>query len=292
MIVILILVRECPFADEYEAIHMVFILERTHQYYMFLPDQTEGIGRFAAAVSFLCSIIICFMTLASCAGEGGRSGETGDTDGSVVSQPVTMEYLDRGAVAAPTKEGIFLSWRLLGTEPYETSFSISRNSDLIAVVTDTTNYLDPDGRPEDIYCIQPVPAREDPGEDGVDAYRLVDKRLVHEASFDTSELGMSEYEGQGNHNLAVADVDGDGREEIVVRSDDGKSLLIYTTTIPAEHKLYTLMHDRTYRMQAAAQNAGYNQPPHLGYYVSDSADGPDLRRDACRIRTTKTFAGD
>ena len=91
--------------------------------------------------------------------------------------------------------------------------------------------------------------------------------------------------GTKNNVCLSADLLGDWREEIVVRSDDGSSLLVYTTTIPTAHKLYTLMHDRAYRMQTASQNAGYNQPPHLGYYVSDDSDKYDQRKTACRIRT-------
>ena len=91
--------------------------------------------------------------------------------------------------------------------------------------------------------------------------------------------------GTKNNVCLSADLFGDWREEIVVRSDDGSSLLVYTTTIPTSHKLYTLMHDRTYRMQTASQNAGYNQPPHLGYYVSNDKDPYDQREAACRVRT-------
>ena len=29
------------------------------------------------------------------------------------------------------------------------------------------------------------------------------------------------------------------------------------------------MHDHTYRMAVAWQNSGYNQPPHVGYYLPD-----------------------
>ena len=91
--------------------------------------------------------------------------------------------------------------------------------------------------------------------------------------------------GTKNNVCLSADLLGDWREEIVVRSDDGSSLLVYTTTIPTAHKLYTLMHDRAYRMQTASQNAGYNQPPHLGYYVSNDNDTFDQRERACLIRT-------
>lgn len=53
-------------------------------------------------------------------------------------------------------------------------------------------------------------------------------RLTHRWTFDSNASGWSAYAGQGNHNLAVADVDGDGRDEIVygacVIDDNGRGL--------------------------------------------------------------------
>jgi len=63
-----------------------------------------------------------------------------------------------------------------------------------------------------------------------------------------------------------ADIFGDWREELILRSYDNQSLRIYTTTIPTEHRNYTLMHDPQYRLSIAWQNDGYNQPPHTGFY--------------------------
>jgi len=57
-----------------------------------------------------------------------------------------------------------------------------------------------------------------------------------------------------------ADIFGDWREEVIWRTTDGKELRIYTTTIPTEHRLSTLMHDPIYRLSVAYQNVGYNQP--------------------------------
>ncbi len=91
--------------------------------------------------------------------------------------------------------------------------------------------------------------------------------------------------GTKNNVCLTADLFGDWREEIAVRGSDGRSLLIYTTVIPTEQRLYTLMHDRTYRMQVVSQNAGYNQPPHIGYYVSGEKDPRDERERAAYIRT-------
>ena len=50
---------------------------------------------------------------------------------------------------------------------------------------------------------------------------------------------------------------------------DNKELRIYTTTIPTEHRLYTLMHDYVYREGVAWQNSAYNQPTHTSFYLGD-----------------------
>jgi len=55
-----------------------------------------------------------------------------------------------------------------------------------------------------------------------------------------------------------ADILGDWREEVIWRTADGKHLCIFTTTIPTEHRLCTLMHDPIYRLSVAWQNVAYN----------------------------------
>jgi rhamnogalacturonan endolyase len=69
--------------------------------------------------------------------------------------------------------------------------------------------------------------------------------------------------------VLCADLFGDWREEIIWRTADNAALRIYSTTIPTEHRLITLMHDPVYRLSIAWQNVGYNQPPHTGYYIGD-----------------------
>jgi len=66
-----------------------------------------------------------------------------------------------------------------------------------------------------------------------------------------------------------ADLFGDWREEVVFRATDNQELRIYTTTIPTEHRIYTLMHDPQYRLAIAWQNVAYNQPPHPGFFLGD-----------------------
>lgn len=70
-----------------------------------------------------------------------------------------------------------------------------------------------------------------------------------------------------------ADLFGDWREEVIYWDEsDASHLNIFTTNIPTEYRVPTLMHDHIYRMGVAWQNVAYNQPPHLGYYLPDKAE--------------------
>jgi hypothetical protein len=83
-------------------------------------------------------------------------------------------------------------------------------------------------------------------------------------------LGAAGCNGTKNTPSLVADLFGDWREELVVRSEKDPTLLyIVSTPVTSEHRVYTLMHDATYRTAVASQNTAYNQPPHLGYYLPD-----------------------
>jgi hypothetical protein len=65
-----------------------------------------------------------------------------------------------------------------------------------------------------------------------------------------------------------ADLFGDWREEIILYdASDNSHLNIFTTNIPTEYRVVTLMHDHIYRMGICWQNVAYNQPPHLSYYL-------------------------
>ncbi|HQG48778.1 MAG TPA: hypothetical protein PK373_06790 [Sedimentisphaerales bacterium] len=67
---------------------------------------------------------------------------------------------------------------------------------------------------------------------------------------------------------------GDWREEILMTAPDGKSLRLYTTTIPTEHRLYTLMHDPQYRLSIAWQNVVYNKPPYVSFFLGQGMAAP------------------
>lgn|GEM_PF-1504804 len=78
-----------------------------------------------------------------------------------------------------------------------------------------------------------------------------------------------------------ADILGDWRENIIVRTNCGNSpgafnddsqaaIRIYITDFYTSYTLYTFMHDPNYRMAVSWQNAIYNQPPHLNFYLGEA----------------------
>ena len=93
-------------------------------------------------------------------------------------------------------------------------------------------------------------------------------------------LGAAGCNGTKNTPSLVADLFGDWREELVVRSEkDPTTMYIISTPVASEHRVYTLMHDATYRVAIAWQNTAYNQPPHIGYYLPDAVKNltaPDI----------------
>ncbi|MCC3355912.1 rhamnogalacturonan lyase [Bacillus sp. REN16] len=76
---------------------------------------------------------------------------------------------------------------------------------------------------------------------------------------------------KGNPGL-VADVFGDWREELLVRTEDSSAIRIYLSTEVTNHKLYTLMHDAQYRAEIARQNTAYNQPSYTSFYFASDTN--------------------
>lgn len=66
-----------------------------------------------------------------------------------------------------------------------------------------------------------------------------------------------------------ADLLGDWREEVIWRTADDTKIRIYTTTDATPYRNYTLMHDHQYRQAICWQMCGYNQPPHVSYFLGE-----------------------
>lgn len=76
---------------------------------------------------------------------------------------------------------------------------------------------------------------------------------------------------KGNPSL-VADVFGDWREELLLRTADSTAIRIYLSTELTDRKLYTLMHDVQYRVEVARQQTTYNQPSYTSFYLGSDID--------------------
>ncbi|MBQ6251008.1 RICIN domain-containing protein [Ruminococcus sp.] len=84
--------------------------------------------------------------------------------------------------------------------------------------------------------------------------------------------------GSNNSSKSVpcmtADLFGDWREELIMRTDDNSKLRIWCTADTTKVRLTTLMHDMQYRAQNCCQQSAYNQPPHVSCYLGSDAPLP------------------
>ena len=132
----------------------------------------------------------------------------------------TTEYIpERGPYDETTGTWDTSRWGLKNGNPAEGNDGYANRADRFL---SATAYLD-----EGSACA--VFARGYYGRTAITAWKLVDGKLVMKWAFDASN--ESPYAAQGNHNLSVNDVDGDGLDEIIygslVMDHDGTPL--YTT---------------------------------------------------------------
>jgi rhamnogalacturonan endolyase len=114
---------------------------------------------------------------------------------------------------------------------------------------------------------------------------IEDANWISKWDWNTSSLvrlltatGAAANNGTKANAALTADLFGDWREEVIWRAADNTSLRIYSTTIPATNRIYTLMHDPQYRLGIAWQNVAYNQPPHPGFYLGEGMADPPRPR--------------
>ncbi len=134
-----------------------------------------------------------------------------------------MEALGRGLVAVKTGDGVFLSWRLLGTESYDTSFNVYRNGSLIASnISGSTNYLDTAGSSAASYYVRSVVSGSEVTQsDAVTpwAQNYMDVPLQKPANTTLNGATVT----YAANDATVADVDGDGAYEIILKWDPSNS---------------------------------------------------------------------
>jgi hypothetical protein len=113
--------------------------------------------------------------------------------------------------------------------------------------------------------------------DADDSRELLDGPTITKSGGGTllNATACSGNNGTKNTPTLTADLLGDWREELVLRETTDTALRVYTTTDVTKRRIYTLMHDPTYRAQVAFEQSGYNQPPHVGFHIgAGMADPP------------------
>ncbi|MFI9585549.1 hypothetical protein ACIHCQ_27695 [Streptomyces sp. NPDC052236] len=174
------------------------------------------------AVALLTGVLAVGLGVDAQAGQSSQVGPAGQG-----SRGAQLERLDRGLVAVSSAEGVFLSWRLLGSEATGhtdtglagADFRVYRDGRPIATVTDSTNYLDRDGASDAEYRVAAIvhgreARRSDPVSPWADGY--YDLPLRKPAGGVTPAGEAYTYSA---NDMSVGDVDGDGQYEYVVKWD-------------------------------------------------------------------------
>ncbi|OME34258.1 rhamnogalacturonan lyase [Paenibacillus odorifer] len=135
------------------------------------------------------------------------------------------EKLNRGLVAVKVSSGVFVSWRLLGTEELSVSFNLYRNGTKVNVtpITDSTNYQDNAGTASSSYTVRAIVGgieQSDSPAANVWANNYLDVPIQISAGGTTPD-GVS-YTYSAN-DASVGDLDGDGEYEIVLKWDPSNS---------------------------------------------------------------------
>ena len=158
---------------------------------------------------------------------------TSYADTNSTTEKRVMEKLDRGTVAVKTNDGVYLSWRLLGTESLTTqAFDIYRDSEKIYTTGehDATCYTDSKGTADNKYTVVPKGEAIDKTE-AVDVWTTnttYKGRSVayKDIAFKVPDGGKTpkdeEYTYTAN-DMSVGDLDGDGEYEYIVKWDPSNS---------------------------------------------------------------------
>jgi rhamnogalacturonan endolyase len=137
-----------------------------------------------------------------------------------------LEDLNRGVVAVRKSDtSIFVSWRLLATDPDTVSFNVYRGSTKVndSVITNSTNFIDYGGSVSDFYHVKPVLGGiEQEPSDTVSAWstRYITVPLQRPAGGTTPDAVSYTY---SPNDASVGDLDGDGEYEIVLKWDPSNS---------------------------------------------------------------------
>lgn len=150
------------------------------------------------------------------------------------AQRVT-DKLTRGLIAIPQGDktgqddrygmsgtGIFVSWRILPTEYYDTKYNVYRDGTKVAENLEVSNYQDNSGSKTSTYKVVPVVKGVEQTAQAAEC-KPWDHQYWEIPVLDVVNRNGATVSGYSLNDCAVADVDGDGQMEFVVkrRNDSG-----------------------------------------------------------------------
>lgn len=132
-----------------------------------------------------------------------------------------MENLSRGVHAVKTSNGVFISWRFLGTDAKGTAFNVYRDGKLVnsSPITGATNLVDAGGNTSSSYIVKTVVNGKETEQSEVckpwaDWYKSI------QLSRPANGTGGCSYTP---NDMSVGDADGDGNYELYVKWDPSNS---------------------------------------------------------------------
>ncbi|TCO07746.1 rhamnogalacturonan lyase [Natronoflexus pectinivorans] len=139
---------------------------------------------------------------------------------STLCSQMRVENLNRGLVAVRQHDGYYLKWRLLGNEPYNTSFDIYRNNKKIndRLIVDVTSYVDSIAPLNSVYNVKAI-IDDLETEMSSPAFIINNTQGENAGFFDISLRQPADGIHGGKYfanDASVGDLTGDGEYEIVV----------------------------------------------------------------------------
>lgn len=136
-----------------------------------------------------------------------------------------MEELGRDLVAVKVDEGVFISWRLLGTDSEDMAFNLYRDGKKVnhKPITSSTNYVDSKGTVKSTYEVREVVNGKE--QSTVDKAEVLSNQYfdipLQKPEGGTTPDGVK-YTYSAN-DASIGDLDGDGEYEIVLKWDPSNS---------------------------------------------------------------------
>ncbi|WP_083679614.1 rhamnogalacturonan lyase [Paenibacillus amylolyticus] len=149
----------------------------------------------------------------------------GDTPVTHAAGARQMEYLDRGVVAVKTGAGVFVSWRLLGTEGSNVSFNVYRDGTKVNAtpITNSTNLQDASGTSSSKYTVRAVVSGTEQAASAAASVwgnNYLSVPLSVPAGGTTPDGVAYTYSA---NDASAGDLDGDGEYELIVKWDPSNS---------------------------------------------------------------------